>query len=267
MSPERNELCPCGSGIKFKKCCANGRTGLDPITYNKNVAYLGQIGRRRQQFCLDYTAFKKQALGDGNILLQEMAAAEGESISCIKGCSKCCMLYVLATLQEAECITYYLYQHEDKLKHFITAYPAWLRGLGLFTHKFQRVDQMIAKKLAGCLSAEEEERLTSDLTDYTGRKNYCPFLVDNICSIYEVRPFVCASLVAVTPTETCTWDVSGINQGKYHKIVFQLDQDKPYFVKSRKPIIIGCVPEMVNRLLEGGYSFLAGIEGLESLRH
>ncbi len=176
-------------------------------------------------------------------------------------------MYVFATLQEAECITWYLYQHEAVLQHFIVAYRDWWRGLDLFEHKLQRLDQMVARNLNGSLSAGEQERFHSYISDYAGRKVTCPFLVDNTCSIYAVRPFVCAGLVAVTPAETCSWDISGINQGKYHKVEFKLEQEMPYFIQSRSPILFGCLPELVHRLLEEGYSFLAGIEGLEELRH
>ena len=265
MSPERNEPCPCGSGKKYKRCCGAPRVKLDPIALNRDVAYAGEIGRRRRQFCLDYTAYKKAALAQGENLLRQKIAAQGESISCKKGCAKCCILYVIATLQEAECITYFLYQHEAVLRHFIAAYRDWRRGLGLFEHKLPRLDQMIVKNLVGDLSAEEQERFNSDINDYTGRKVTCPFLVDNACSIYAVRPFVCASVVAVTPAEMCSWD--SINQAKYLKIELKLDQEMPYFVRSRNPILLGCLPELVYRLLEQGYSFLAGIEGLEELRH
>jgi hypothetical protein len=29
-SPGRNESCPCGSGKKFKQCCANKKTRMSP---------------------------------------------------------------------------------------------------------------------------------------------------------------------------------------------------------------------------------------------
>jgi Fe-S-cluster containining protein len=263
MSPEPNEPCTCGGGKKHTMCRQTVRTELDPITLNREVAYTGEIGRRRRQFCLDYTVYKKAALARGESMLQANVAAQGETISCKKGCAKCCSLYVTATLQEAECITYYLYQHESVLQHFITAYRDWKRRLGLFDHK--RVDQALARNLAGNLGAKEQERLSLDVSDYSRRNVRCPFLIDNVCSIYEVRPFVCAGVVAVTPTEMCTFHIAGINQAKYHRIDFNLVQEMPYFIPSRIPIVFGCMPELIHRLLAQGYSFLASIEGLEEL--
>ena len=196
-----------------------------------------------------------------------MAAAKVQSITCQKGCAKCCILYVFATLQEAECIAHYLYRHEAVLQHFIAAYRDWRRGLGVFGNKLPRLERLIARNLYGELSAQEQERLDNDISDYAGLNITCPFLLDNACSIYEVRPFVCAGVVAVTPVEKCLWGISGVNKGEYHRLGFDLDKDMPYFIRPRNSVLFGCLPELVHSLLEQGYSFLAGIEGLEEFRH
>jgi hypothetical protein len=94
----------------------------------------------------------------------------------------------------------------------------------------------------------------------------CPFLMDGACSIYEVRPFGCASLVATTPEEECNYDDPAANQAKYHRFGFKRETDMPYFIQTRERIVSGCFPEMVHNILVGGYSFLASIEGLEKLR-
>ena len=266
MSPERNEACPCGSGKKYKKCCGSVPVGLDLIDLNRNAAYAGGLGRRRRQFCLDYTAYKKTALAQAEKLLREEAAAQSETISCRKGCASCCILYVIASLQEAESITWYLYQHEAVLQHFLSAYRDWRRGLGTFADKLPRFDEEIARNMSGKLSAGEQERFDSHINEYAGRKVPCPFLLDNACSIHEVRPFACAGVVAVTPPDLCSWGASGMNRAKYLKIEVKLDQEKPYFVRPRNPILFGSLPEIVHILLEQGYSFLAGIEGLEEFR-
>ena len=254
MSPERNEPCTCGT------------VSTDPVALNREAAYAGDIGCRRRQFCLDYTLYKKATLTQGENMLREMVASRGDTISCRKGCPKCCRLYVTATLQEAECITYFLYQHETVLQHFITAYRDWERALGLFDHK--RLDQAMARNLAGELSAREIEQLGLQINDYTRRRISCPFLLDNACSIYELRPFVCAGVVAVTPTEMCTFDGTGINQARYCRIDFDPRQDMPYFLqaRARNHLVFGCMPELVHRIVKEGYSFLATIDGLEEFR-
>lgn len=237
----------------------------DAVARNRDAAYGGEIGRRRMQFCRDYTAYKKEALAEGGRLLREGLASRGETITCKKGCRACCGLYVMASLQEAECIAYHLYRNEAALENFLAAYAAWQQKLGTFASKMPRLKQLIAGNLQGKLSLEDEKQFDSHVHEYTGRRNPCPFLIDNSCSIYEIRPFACAALVAITPPEKCVPDDKGINNAEYRKIEVKMDEEMPYFLKSRNPIVFGCLPELVNQLLFRGYSFLAEIEGLEEL--
>ncbi len=267
MSPERNEPCPCGSGKKYKKCCGAVPAEQDPIKRNRDIAYTGDIGLRRQQFCLDYAIYKKDVMAHGEQLVRDKIAAAGETITCKKGCGDCCIIYVFADLQEAECITYYLYQHEDVLQHFLSAYENWHRGLGPYHNKIARLDQMIARNMSGKLSPEEQARFAADTNGFAARHASCPFLLDNACTIYEVRPFVCSSAIATTPAEKCVFGTPGASEAKYYRYGFQIEKDRPYFVKPRNSIVFGCMPELVHRILEEGYSFLASIDGLENLRH
>lgn len=266
MSPERNEPCPCGSGKKYKKCCGGTAAGQDPITHNRNIAYSGETGRLRERFCVDYAAYKKVLISRGEQMLRDELAAAGQEISCRRGCDKCCFLYVFASLQEAECIVHYLYGHEEVLRHFLSAYKDWRKGLGQFTNNIERLDRTIARSLTGRLSLPEMERLQADIHAYTMCRLPCPFLNDGGCSIYEVRPFVCARLAATTPPEDCQWEDPAANRAKYRRWGFKVESDMPYFIPPVETVVSGSAPELVYRILEGGYSFLAGIPGLERLR-
>ena len=267
MSPDRNEICPCGSGKKFKKCCGGVPLGQDLISQNRTIAYVGDIGRRREQFCENYAAYKTQMISRGEQLIRDKVAAAGETISCREGCNKCCNLYVFANLQEAECIVNYLYRHDDALKHFLSAYGEWRKGLGGFRNKMDRLERMVGKSLTGRLAAQELERFQADIHAYTMCQLQCPFLRDGKCTIYEVRPFVCARLAATTPPEECQLEDPASNRAKYHKFAFKIEEDMPYFIQTRERIVSGCAPELVHRILEGGYSYLGSIAGLEELRH
>lgn len=267
MSPERNEPCPCGSGKKYKKCCGAAPVERDLFTHNRGIAYSGEIGRARQQFCVNYAAYKKEMISRGERMLREEISAGGKTITCKDRCSKCCVLYVFATLQEADCITHYLYRHEDVLQHFLSAYKDWYKGLGEFRNRMERLDRMIGKSRTGRLNHHEMERMQTDIHAYTMCKLRCPFLIDDSCSIYEVRPFVCARLVATTPVEECQFDDPAANRAKYRRFRFNIEEDMPYFIQTRERVVFGCVPEMVHRILEGGYSFLGSIGGLEQLKN
>lgn len=234
----------------------------EAVARNRKAAFTDEFGRRREQFCREYTAYKKSTLAEGEKLLREGIAAHGESISCKKGCGTCCGLYVMASLQEADCIVYHMYRNEAALERFVAAYATWRQKLGSFVSKMPRLEQLIAGNLTGMLSQEEEKAFDFHVHEYAGRRNPCPFLIDESCSIYEVRPFACAALVAVTPPEKCLPDAKGINTAEYRKIEVKMDEEMPYFLKTHK-ILFGCLPELVNRLLVDGYSFLSTIEGLQ----
>lgn len=264
MSADRNEPCPCGSGKKYKKCC--GAVSIDdPVTFNRKNAYTGSLGLKREQFCLEYAIYKKDVMSRGEEIIREKIAAAGETITCKKGCGTCCILYVTATLQEAECIVHYLYGHEEILNHFLSAYQTWRKGLGIFYNKLPRLDGLVARHLADCLSPEESVRFSAETNGFAACRSSCPFLMDDACSIYPVRPFVCSSVIATTPVEKCRWDGTGRTEAKYYRYGFPIESDMPYFVKPRNPVVFGCMPELVHRILQEGYTFLSGIEGLESL--
>ena len=63
----RNDPCPCGSGKKYKKRCwatGDSRAGInqdiDYIAINRDIAYRGEIGRKRKAFCIDYIKIKNK---------------------------------------------------------------------------------------------------------------------------------------------------------------------------------------------------------------
>src|SRR4030042_3910809 len=113
----RNDPCPCGSGKKYKKCCGriaesnfDHSRAIKSIDLFKRLAYLGDIGRRRKQFCYHYMAQKEISLAKMETAQIEATYALGERISCHKGCYYCCAERVKASLQECEAIVYFLYQ-------------------------------------------------------------------------------------------------------------------------------------------------------------
>ncbi len=103
----RNDLCPCGSGKKYKKCCGariptQSAIKQDPDYFkmNKEIAYKGKIGKQRNSFCLDYMVKKKANFDIIKSGLEKRTQDEGKIITCEKGCRFCCSLYVEASIQE-----------------------------------------------------------------------------------------------------------------------------------------------------------------------
>ena len=86
----RNDPCPCGSGKKYKKCCAAVESGLDMtktmdvVRFNKEIAYLGTIGRMRQKFCHDYAQHKQKWFREiTKDRLQRLQTSMGKTSPCL----------------------------------------------------------------------------------------------------------------------------------------------------------------------------------------
>jgi Fe-S-cluster containining protein len=270
MSPERNDPCPCGSGKKYKKCCglaeAANKVKPDLLALNQAVAYLGEVGRQREAFCVDYTTFKKAMLAGLEAGLQQDVAAKGETISCGKGCAHCCEVYVFTTLQEGETIVHYLYQHEEAHTHFIAAYRTWRERVRRFERIYRRIEHIQEKVIFGRDTPEERQLFNHDLTFYADQGLPCPFLHNSACTIYEVRPYVCAGVVSSSPREWCHPGHPCHQQTALYKVDVKIENDMPYFIRPQSSITFGSLPELVYNLMEKGYALLSTVQGLEGIR-
>lgn len=127
------------------------------------------------------------------IALQER---EGKKISCRRGCSACCRAQPVP----------------------VTPFEAfWLLLLveGLPEPWRNQVQERFAHNVAMLEQAgliDEYDRTRSELTMESARSiamKYfslglcCPFLVENACSIYEQRPFVCRQYLVTSPAALC----------------------------------------------------------------
>jgi Fe-S-cluster containining protein len=264
---ERNDPCPCGSGRKFKKCCGLNKTVKNPdlLAVNRAVAYRGEIGRSRKAYCEAYTAAKKKGIAEVEHKLAEGVAEMGQSITCHRGCSQCCQVYVFADLQECEAIVHHLYEHDDVLQHFLGQYPRWKAGVVSLGRTLPRIEKAQERLLFGTATEEDRRIFGEGLTAYAALRNPCPFIKDNACSIYEVRPFVCAGVVSTNPPEYCSPDNPNHERSMLTKADFQPQNDTPYFMKTSCEINFGCMPELVYQILKYGYAFLSTIGGLEDM--
>ncbi len=265
----RNDPCPCGSGKKYKKCCGarlqtdiQRRQEMDHFKLNREIAYIGEIGRVRKNFCIDYIKHKQSAINEIEEFLLKETRVKGETITCHKGCFFCCSQHVSTLLQESEAIVYYLYQHERPLNDFLEAYPKWRAQIGKNESLFRRVSQLYNEALVDRFSKEKDRSFMEAANQYLAQNIPCPFLSDGICSIYTVRPWACASLVATTPAEWC----SPISPNKpqvcivnWWERIIQI----PFYRKI--DFILSTMPLAVYNILQGGTYYLSKFPGLESL--
>ena len=267
MTPERNAPCPCGSGKKYKKCCGlNEVHKPDNISINRAIAYKGAIGRARQGFCESYAGLKKTWIADIENKMRQDLAAQDKTISCASGCSHCCKFFVAASLQECECIVHYLYQHEEVFQHFLRTFEVWKDRVLKNERTFQKINNLHFKISSG-KATEDERRLFSEAcADYVRAGITCPFIRDGACAIYEVRPYVCAGVVAATPGEWCAHDHPRHTEALTYKMTTKQVSDMPYFVPLKTGQVDASMPLMVYNILRGGYSALGMIPGLEKLR-
>ncbi len=264
--------CPCGSGKRYGDCCGTLEklqgNGLDAtrLAAMQSMAYKGKIGRKREAFCVNYTAKKKALLHEIEKTLASAESKAGKKVTCAKGCSICCSMYIEATVQECETIVYYLYRHEAALMSFLKSYPAWraqLREKGdIFKgrSKYWQPQETVEQRVELWREFTEEE------DKYFEQGTPCPFLSADTCVIYEVRPFVCASYGAVTPPEYCK--PGSAEQPQVVKAIPPgIRSDLSFYPAALSERVLSTMQIMVYEILKSGPVCLseARIKGLESL--
>jgi Fe-S-cluster containining protein len=122
----------------------------------------------------------------------------GATISCQKGCAACCRMMIPVAPPEALA-----------LEGVIEALPSAQKNLLL--QRFQVAQQTLRE--AGLeedlkqLALSDEQKTDAELEPlnraYYALRMPCPFLVDEVCSIYEHRPSACRELLVTSPAELC----------------------------------------------------------------
>ena len=267
----RNELCTCGSGNKYKKCCYAkeevkeeikfDKKSFNPFKVNKEIAYLGEFGKTREQFCIDQQAQLKDI--NEKIYQQQLEEAGncGKTISCHRGCTMCCSQYVTASLQECEAIVNYLYNHERKLSSFIQNYRAWKNSLDEHEGFLDEFHKAYSEMWDSGFEDEKRRKVEELGAKYAKFKIPCPFLKEDACMIYDIRPLVCSCQVAVTPPEYCDPDNPDSVKQELILMLPENFQYIPFYHESFNEMNLSgmCMPYVVYNLLEGGYLYLMAL--------
>jgi hypothetical protein len=172
------------------------------IKHNQELAYCGEVGKRRAEYCIHYYKFKKRLIEEISADQRSSALKQKRTITCHKGCSFCCGQLIQASLGECELITFYLYQNEKALDSFNSTFPAWLQR-AQEQPVFHIIGEAQQDRLDGKINDKSLEKLSRELKSYWELQILCPFIVDNSCSIYEVRPWACTSVVSLSPSTWC----------------------------------------------------------------
>jgi len=138
-------------------------------------------------------------LGEEVLKLEEHQSRQaGHSISCRMGCAACCRMLVPLSPPEAFSLLEYVDQLPEKrrmaLEQKIRASKAELAAHGL-------LDDLQA--VADAETPIPDHDLEPLNRAYYAVRHPCPFLENEMCSIYEARPAACRELLVTSPAELC----------------------------------------------------------------
>ncbi len=233
------------------------------IQFNRDIAYSGEIGRRREAFCRRYLKFKQRLMDEINTEQREFASKQGHTISCHKGCAFCCSQLIQASLGECELIVFYLYNNEQILNAFIKAFPLWLDQAQKYP-VFNKIEEAQRNRLAGKMNDDSLHQLRNKLRSYWELQIPCPLLIDNTCSIYEVRPWACTSVISVSPSEWCNPLLKKVP--KTYCLQMTAVIHLPFYdKKSSINLPDRNMAHAVYKMLVDGFEYYLNIPGLESI--
>lgn len=138
-------------------------------------------------------------LGEEAQALEERRSVEsGNTISCRKGCAACCRMMIPLSPPEA----FTLYDHvrslpserQRRIAERMAAAKSILLEQGLWPELTEMGDTM---------HPPDDEKLEPINRAYYALRLPCPFLEDEVCSIYDERPAACRELLVTSPAEWC----------------------------------------------------------------
>jgi Fe-S-cluster containining protein len=240
------------------------------IALNRKMAYVGELGKSRELFCQNYIKEKKERIEEITRQFLKQIENEGKTTPCKQGCpySTCCNEYVDANLQECEAIVYYLYQNENILAAFLKNYEIWRQEeketLALYRELETLRRQIPAFKKP---PTQKVERFKHGLQEQYFKLNLpCPFLGNNQCLIYEVRPLSCVAYYSIDPIKLCSPLSTKMPTIKRADDIPFLNDEMFYYGKLDLPLFT-LMPLGVYRIISEGYSYLSTIRELSNIKN
>ena len=139
-------------------------------------------------------------------------AEAGKPVSCKAGCAHCCRQLVALNLFEAEALT------------------AWIRSLPESRQQqlAERFHQALLKTSASGLLERmvnenwiAESKTAENLAlDYLYQRISCPFLEEEKCSIYPMRPFLCREYMVTSAPDHCIDPATGQSEPVHLPLLF-----------------------------------------------
>jgi Fe-S-cluster containining protein len=173
-------------------------------------------------------------------------------------------MYVEATLQECEAIVYYLYQNQRVLEFFLRTYPQWRERIRENGDLFKSIGRFWAEEMTPERARELMPTVYEEEERYMRQNIPCPFLDNHLCSIYEVRPYMCIAHISISPPEWC--NPQNPNEPVTRKAIpLEALYDKSFYYRNLERPVVTCMPIVVYEILQSGTYYLSRIPNLEQL--
>jgi Fe-S-cluster containining protein len=266
----KNSRIPCivvrvGRGVTCWQMARMNELDIIPA----GEAYAGRIGKEREEFCVGFTSQKQHVFRRIQSDIFKQIQANGEVISCHKGCSVCCVLYVEAEVQECEAIVYHLYRNPGTMDHFLRQYGAWRKRMRQLGAPFARSEEILHQHKQERPGQSDQKTLLQALASYHEQDMPCSFLDAGACSIYAVRPYACVNHYVTTPAEWCqarNWcNPDFPNRPKIRMTNIDDLYDCSFYHGNLGRPVIGFMQTMVYRILTGGLEYVSELTGLRAL--
>jgi Fe-S-cluster containining protein len=229
---------------------------IEKIEAKENI---GSYGAWRREFCGKYRELLIQARKNSYNSLVKKLASKGKTISCRKECTYCCFHYVAAPLAHGIVIVDYLYDRKELLKQFIQNYKKWChKGYDISNSN----DHTRTQAFSSSMPINDIIEVTRPFSmRYLEMGIPCPFLVNNICLIYAVRPLPCSGQYSVSPPEWC--DPTTEKKAEIYQLVPD-DDDLMKMLHLADPQLMlyeVTLPIMIYKLLTEGVSSFKALPG------
>jgi len=126
----------------------------------------------------------------------EKLDSDGTVVPCRRGCAICCNYLVFLSVPEAfrmveEVMMMPLEQRQDVIKSCRQLAQRFREKLNEPANMADTIDQSQEARISNC---------------YYSVKQACPFLCNNLCTIYEQRPVICREHIVVGSASQCSTD-------------------------------------------------------------
>ena len=122
----------------------------------------------------------------------------GKPVSCRKGCAACCRMMVPLSPPEAFALRDYVrslsVERQERVAERLGRAKSVLLAHGLWRRLLD---------MGETAEPPDDAALEPINRDYYALQLACPFLEDEVCSIYEERPAACRELLVTSPAEWC----------------------------------------------------------------